>query len=240
MCLRTRLTFAALCVLIAPLCTAWKLADAELRFNTAPLEPQYRIGADGSATLRICFNWSCARTQTMTFTAIEMSGVIQQMGVCPGRAQRDRLQRVRIAMWQMELLAQKYQPALANDRSVNSQDVGAEGRMDCVDNAANTTTFLRVLEDMGTLPGWTVKSPRVRMSTSVTRAHWTAVVVDEATEELWSIDSWYRHNGHLPFVVPLADWLRESLGWEPPFDRLNPYPVQSEELCRTAAIRNSG
>jgi hypothetical protein len=140
----------------------------------------------------------------------------------------------------MELLAQKYQPALANDRSVNSQEVGAEGRMDCVDNAANTTTVLRILEDLGTLPGLTVKTPRFRMSTSITRAHWTAVVVDQATEELWSIDSWYRNNGHLPFVVPLADWLRKSLGWEPPFDRLNPYPVQSDELCAATAISTAG
>lgn len=233
---KSRLAFAVLGLLFAPLCAGWALADSGLRFNRAPLAPEYRIGGDGSATLRICFNWSCARTQTMTFTADEISGVIKQMTVCSGAAKRDRLQRLRIAMWQMELLAQKYQPMLANDQSVNSQEVGAEGRMDCVDNAANTTTFLRILEDLDALPGWTVKTPRVRMSTSITRAHWTAVVVDQATEELWSVDSWYRVNGHLPFVVPLEDWLHESLGWEPPFDRMNPYPVQSEELCAAPAI----
>ena len=154
------------------------------------------------------------------------------MAVCSGTAKRDRLQRLRIATWQLELLAQKYQPALANDLPVNSEDLGVEGRMDCVDNATNTTTFLHILEDLGKLPGWTVSSPRVRMRFNINRVHWTAVIVDQATEELWSVDSWYQKNGHLPFVLLLEDWLRESLGWEPPFDRLNPYPLQSYELCQ--------
>ncbi len=232
----SRLLRFALCLVFLPLCTAWTLADSGLRFNSSPLAPEYRIHEDGSVTLRICFNWSCARTQIMTFTAEEMSGVAAQMAVCSGTAQRDRLQRVRIAMWQLELLAQKYQPALANDQSINAQEVGVEGRMDCVDNASNTTTYLRILEDLGALPGWIVSSPRVRMATSINRAHWTAVVIDAASAQRWSVDSWYRENGHLPFVVPLDDWLFESLGWEPPHDQINPYPLQSRELCADMVV----
>ena len=235
----SRIVLSVFCILLVSLCTGWTLADSGLRFNTSPLEPEYRLHEDGSATLRICFNWSCARTQTMTFTAEELSGVVRQMAVCPGRTKRDRLQRLRIAMWQLELLAQKYQPALGNDRSVNTQEAGVDGRMDCVDNASNTTTYLHILEDLGTLPGWIVSSPRVRMTSSINRVHWTAVVVDETTEERWSVDSWYRENGHLPFVVPLDDWLRESRGWEPPFDRLNPYPVRSDDLCAKPALTSA-
>lgn len=221
----SRLTFAALCILLVPLCTGWKLADPGLRFNSSPLAPEYRVHPDASATLRICFNRSCARTQTVTFTPDEIARVIGQMAVCAGPAKRNWLQRLRIAMWQMELPAQKYQPALANDLPVNSQEVGAEGRKGFVDNAANTTAFLRILEDMGTLPGRTTKSPRVRMSTSITCAHRAAVVVDQETGEQWSVASWYRANGHLPFVVPFEDWLHESPEWEPPFDRMDPYPL---------------
>ncbi len=37
---------------------------------SSPLPPEYSIDKDGSVTLRICFNWSCARRQTMTFTLL--------------------------------------------------------------------------------------------------------------------------------------------------------------------------
>ena len=63
---------------------------------------------------------------------------------CPGR-----LQRVRIGIWQMELLAQKRQPLLANDLAINDFDAAVEGRMDCVDNSSNTTTYFHILRDIG-------------------------------------------------------------------------------------------
>ncbi len=198
-----------------------------------PLPPEYVIGPGGSVTLRVCFNWSCSITETMTFTASDMARIKRLMATCSGKSFHDRLQQVRIGIWQMELLAQTYQPLLANDLAINDLDAALMGRMDCVDNSSNTTTYLNILRDIGELPGWMVSLPKVRRRFDITAVHWTAVIIDRETGRPWSVDSWYRPNGHLPMVMPLQGWVGEKKAWEPPFARLNPTPHSIGELCGT-------
>jgi hypothetical protein len=207
---------------------------------SSPLPPDYVIDPDGSVTLRICFNWSCARRQTMTFTPADMALLKRHMAVCSGTSLHDRLQHVRIGIWQMELLAQKHQPLLANDLAINDFEAGVEGRMDCVDSASNTTTYLHILRDIRELPGWRVSSPKVRSRFDITAVHWTAVIIDTKSGLPWSVDSWYRPNGHLPMVMPLASWIDKKKAWNPPFARLNSTPHSIDELCKTGAPNRLG
>lgn len=209
------------------------VSNGAARSVSTPLPPDYVINTDGSVTLRICFNWSCARRQTITFTPDDMTLLERHIAACPGATLHDRLQRVRIGIWQMELLARKYQPLLDNDLAINDFEAQIQGRMDCVDNASNSTTYLHILRDIGELAGWTVSSPRVRSRFDVTAVHWTAVIIDTETELPWSVDSWYRPNGHLPMVMPLRSWFDKKKGWEPPFKRFNATPHSIYELCNS-------
>ncbi len=211
-------------------------SDGARESVSIPLPPEYVIGTDGSVTLRICFNWSCARRQTMTFTPDDIALLKRRMTACPGTSLHDRLQHVRIGIWQMELLAQKYQPLLANDLPINEFEAAIEGRTDCVDNASNSTTYLHILRDIGELTGWTVSSPKVRARFDLTAVHWTAVIIDTETGLPWSVDSWYRPNGHLPMVMPLRSWIDKKKGWEPPFERINSTPHSINELCDTQTL----
>ncbi len=197
-----------------------------------PLAPDYRIHADGSVTQRVCFNWSCKSRQRITMTAADMAEVANQMALCPGNSLHDRLQRMRIGIWQMETLAEKYQPLFANDEAVNDRDQVLEGRMDCIDNTSNTTTYLNVLHDLGLLPGWLMEEPRIRQRFS-DLVHWTAVVVDSRDAGSWSVDAWLRPNGHLPFVMPLKAWKSDKIPWDPPFAAMNPAPRYSSQICGT-------
>jgi len=212
--------------------SSWPIVDdGEESSVSIPLTPEYMIDRDGSVTLRICFNWSCARRQTITFTPEDIALLRRNMAACPDASLQDRLQRLRIGIWQMGLLAQKYQPALANDQAINDFDGEVEGRMDCVDITSNTTTFLHILRDLGQLPGWQVSAPEVRGFFDITAVHWTAVITDLETGLPWSVDSWFRPHGHLPMVMPLANWIDEEKAWEPPFDRFNPTPHSIHQLC---------
>lgn len=203
---------------------------------SVPLPPKYRVEPDGSVELRICFNWSCSNREFMKFTSSDLSLLKSRMATCSGTDLHDRLQRVRIGIWQMELLAQKYQPLLANDRSINEFDAEVRGRMDCVDNSSNTTTYLKILSEIGALSGWTVSSPRVRNRFDVNAVHWTAVIVDTKTGDRWSVDSWFRPNGHLPMVMPIKNWVKGQKAWEPPFADLNPTPHSIDGLCETPRV----
>ncbi|MEN8175238.1 MAG: hypothetical protein ABFS23_05715 [Pseudomonadota bacterium] len=201
-----------------------------------PLQPDYRFNPDQSVTLRVCFNWSCSNTEDLTFSQAELAAVARQMSLCKGNRLHDRLQRARIGVWQMEKLAQKHLPVLSNDRAINDWDEHANGRTDCVDNATNTTNFLHVLEDLELLPGWSVTEPRVRDRFDFGLVHWTAVLTDENNSQPWSVDSWFRPHGHLPYVMPLSDWSKSVKGWEPPFDAQNPYPSYVDELCPSVKL----
>jgi len=205
-------------------------AQSLIRPNTKPLAPEYELHRDGSVSLRVCHNSSCAVQQAMNFTAQEMQSVIRQLQVCPNNP-ANYLQRARIAVWQMELLAKKHYPPLGNDLPVNDQEYGVEGRTDCVDNSTNTSTFLKVLQDLGQLPGWSVQAPSVRKAWDINRVHWTAVLKD-SNNKLWSVDSWFRRHGHLPFMMPLENWQREELAWEGEHNRHNPYPDVISALCQ--------
>jgi hypothetical protein len=131
----------------------------------------------------------------------------------------------------MESLAQKYQPLLDNDLAINDFEEEVEGRMDCVDNSSNTTTYLHILQDIGELTGWTVSSPKVRKLFDFSAVHWTAVITDTESGLPWSIDSWYRPNGHLPMAMPLRSWIDEKKAWEAPFEHINSTPHSIYELC---------
>lgn len=197
---------------------------------SSPLPPEYVIEEDGSVTLRLCFNWSCASRQTMKFTPEDMAIVKKRMATCPATTLHDRLQRVRIGIWQMELLAEKYQPLLINDLPMNELEEDTLGRTDCIDNSSNTNTYLHILRDIGELPGWTISSPDVRNRLLIT-VHWTAVMIDADSGLSWSVDSWYRPNGHLPMLMPLQDWFEAKVAWQPPFEELNATPHSIQELC---------
>ena len=213
------------------------LRGGDLNFITRPLDPEYRVKKDGGVTLRICYNWSCNQQERVTFTGADMAEVLSYMATCHGEGLHDRIQRMRIGVWRMQLLARKYVPLLVNDRAINDDDAELEGRADCVDHTSNTNTYLHVLKDHGQLPGWTLVEPQVRNVMSPHGVHWTPVVTDDRTKREWSVDSWFHPNGQLPLVMPLRDWAADKKAWEAPFSRLNPYPPFLQDLCPTATAQ---
>lgn len=197
-----------------------------------PLWADYRLREDGAVDLWVCFNWSCGRRADLTFTPEDMASVTRVMAACGADGSlHGRIQRLRVGIWRMQLLAQRHLPELGNDRELNEWDRDLDGRLDCVDSATNTTSYLRVLQTLGQLPGWSVGTPEVRNLLDLRGVHWTAVAIDRTSGEAWSVDPWFRPHGHLPLVMPLQDWLRERKGWEPPFDAHNPYPGSLSGLC---------
>ena len=84
-----------------------------------------------------------------------------------------------------------------------------EGQADCVDESANTTTYLHLLAQRGLLRHHEVLEPQWRTK-YVVATHRTAAVRETATGEAYAIDSWWEDNGGPPLIKPLDVWRRCS------------------------------
>ena len=89
---------------------------------------------------------------------------------------------------------------------------GRNGQLDCVDEATNTTVFLRILESQRLLRRHEVGQPVTRASFSFDWPHSTATVTERGSGRAYGIDSWFYDNGEDAVVVPLDQWLA---GWSP-------------------------
>lgn len=90
---------------------------------------------------------------------------------------------------------------------------GAPGQLDCVDETANTTVLLLMLQRAGLLRWHQAAAPagRGNLVDGLT-PHRTAAIVEPATGVEWVVDSWFHDNGMEPEVVAMTLWLS---GWSP-------------------------
>jgi hypothetical protein len=102
------------------------------------------------------------------------------------------------------------QTGTSNDSGRNRSVANQASQLDCVDEAVNTTTYLRLLKDSGLLQWHDVAFPAHRHPGL--DFHNTAVIVERSNGTKWAVDSWFRPNSHAPYIVPLSAWLT---GWEP-------------------------
>ena len=96
------------------------------------------------------------------------------------------------------------------DRAENDLSTGRKGQMDCIDEATNSTVYLRMLQNAN-LMTWHKLSSRTSRG-FLTAPHNTATIVEIKTQERFAVDSWFEPNGKWPHIVPLAEW---KSGWEP-------------------------
>lgn len=82
--------------------------------------------------------------------------------------------------------------------------------MDCIDEATNSTVYLRLLQDAN-LMTWHELASRTSRG-FITSPHNTATIVEIETQERFAVDSWFEANGEWPHIVPLAEW---KSGWKP-------------------------
>jgi len=88
---------------------------------------------------------------------------------------------------------------------------GVPGQMDCLDETANTTSLLLVLQEQGLLTYHEVEPPESRGFFLDGRyPHFTAIIADKRTGEEWAVDPWRRSPGQRPEILPLVQWRQDS------------------------------
>jgi hypothetical protein len=92
------------------------------------------------------------------------------------------------------------------------QGFGLSGQMDCIDEATNTSTYLRMLAAEGLLRHHRFLGTTTRGYFLLGWPHTTAVIEETATGARYVVDSWFHANGRPPEVLPLDQW---RSGWSP-------------------------
>jgi hypothetical protein len=78
------------------------------------------------------------------------------------------------------------------------------GQLDCIDESLNTTTYLKLFEQNGLLKHHKVLDRAYRRA--IFDQHWAGQIEALETGERWVVDSWFQHNGFLPYMQRSEEW----------------------------------
>jgi len=122
---------------------------------------------------------------------------------------RGEREAVQMAISYMETRVGSVTGTSADRAEIESGGIGDKTQQDCIDESTNTTSYLLVMQRNNLLNFHNVRRPEIRGYWLDGRwPHWTAVLQTREDNEEWAIDSWWRDNGVLPVVIPLADWYK--------------------------------
>lgn len=171
------------------------------------------IGRPVPARFTVCHGNTCARISEVHLSTAQWQQVRRIFNPPPPDAAAER-EAIRRAIALIERLVGP-QAGTSGDLGMNVPGFGLPGQMDCIDEATNTTVYLRMLQDDGLLRFHTLgqRTTRGYFRLLPGPPHSTAVIRETASGARYAVDSWFLDNGQPPFIVPLAKW---KAGWEPP------------------------
>lgn len=159
-------------------------------------------------TVSVCHAFGCQLKTSFAFSGADVRRMRRMLrGARTPAAERRAV--ARLIAWAEKRVA----PKVGSGGDVGGLDLhnaGKPGQMDCIDEAANTTSYLMVAAASGLLRHHTIASPVARGYFLDGRyPHATAVIVDKAGTP-FAVDSWPKANGARPNIMTLERWYKES------------------------------
>jgi hypothetical protein len=158
----------------------------------------------------LCSGYGCAFQSKIRLSGGEWR---QVRALLPhSRDAEEERRKIAAAIAKLEQLAGQ-KSGTKNDKAGASVFGHSRDQMDCIDEAVNTSLYLRFLEADGLLTWHKTGNPiRRGHFTDGAWPHNTATIQEKKTGRLYAVDSWYGKNGAPPFIVPSDIWLS---GWRP-------------------------
>ncbi len=152
-----------------------------------------------------CYDFGCKSTQELHFKPADWAEIraIFDDGVVDRESER---QAIRRAVAAMEHISGEMSGTHL-DKAGNYPGYDLPRQMDCIDESTNTFQYLLALQQLDLLKWHQVHPKQRRIVWFAT--HWTASISEVGSEQVYAVDSWYRDNGEMPYIQPLADWRRK-------------------------------
>ncbi len=156
----------------------------------------------------VCYDFGCKHRSTVSLSTDEWEQVAGWFHPDAASPEEERKQIKQAIGW-MEVVIGRHTPThkdIAFDLPPGQQDTADlfPGQQDCIDEAVNTTTYLRLLELDGQFKYHTVIEQAYR--SAILDQHWAGQIRELATGKQYVVDSWFQPNGFLPVIQDSADW----------------------------------
>jgi hypothetical protein len=164
---------------------------------------------DPMPELRICHAFGCRMQESLRLEPWELMALMGYLATPAPDPPSERL-RLSHAVGLLEVLVGGHTPTY-RDQPGNPIDARGPGQLDCIDESRNSTTYLRLFENLGWLR-WHRVVERAYRAPLLLDQHWSAQIEELASGKRWVIDSWPRGHGE-PALVQLSShwrWKRQA------------------------------
>jgi hypothetical protein len=176
---------------------------------------EFKTQAPSGNIVYVCHAYGCKQQTRFRFTEADIAAVRDVMK--KARNSDDAKGERRAVAYAIAWIETRVGKEIGTDKDRPGMDFAASGdptQQDCVDEATNTTSYLKFLDHNGLLKHHTVARPfsKENLLRGVAGwTHWTAVLVDKGNGQRWAVDSWIYANGENPAIVEAEKWYIDSL-----------------------------
>jgi hypothetical protein len=152
--------------------------------------------------------YSHRRVETTFCVSADDWQEITELFAPPPPSPREERLGIRRAVALLEQIAGFQHPTYRDWRMDDINPAGI-GCMDCIDEAVNTTTYLRLLEERGLLRFHEVMQKAFRGPFQLD-THYAGQIRQRDTGDLYVVDSWFLANGWPPYVQKTSEWIAKQ------------------------------
>lgn len=172
----------------------------------ADLKDIYRIYHTKPAlqAFEICQGGGCVQSDMLSLTAAEWDNVVQLFTPPPASAEAERESIAKAIGVLEDMVGTKIGTAADRAGTFNNSDYLHQ--QDCNDEAINSTTYMRLMQQAGLIRFHEILDTRTRKFFLTGWPHSTAAIREQATKAEYAVDSWFYDNGNPATVLPMATW----------------------------------
>ena len=158
----------------------------------------------------MCYGGGCAGMAHVTLSNQEWQKVVQAFMPEPENAAQER-ESIRQALGILEQIIGP-KTGTSQDKAGTFGVWGKQGQLDCNDEAANSTTYMKLMKKKGLIKFHDILNTKRRGFFFDGWPHTAAAILDHASGKRYAVDSWFYDNGQPAVVIPLEQW---KSGWKP-------------------------
>lgn len=194
---------------------AFAIAAAAILFAGCQANEEHRVAKllDPSPTpakFNVCYGNSCRLHGQVSLSDAEWAQVRALFDPQPENALEER-RRISRATGLLETFTGR-QTGTSDDAPGMGVHWNPDSQLDCIDEATNSTAYLRMMAADGLIRFHDVGLPANRFVVSAWGPSNTATIKERATGNVYAVESYFRSNGEPSYVLPLDIW---TAGWVP-------------------------